>query len=111
MLRTLKIAALASTVILATTVGAFAYSAWSDGDSKVKDEPGKWADTVDYLHDGEKVEVLDCFKKKGTVWCEIEHKGPDGYVRKSDLDFHKHWDDADFEVSFGSGGLEFEIEF
>lgn len=103
--KTLKTAALAITLVLATAGGAFAATAWADGDSKIKEEPKKWADTVDYLHDGEKVDVEWC----GKHYCLIEHKGPDGYVLKSDLNFKKKkkkWDDdADIEFCIGGGGF------
>ena len=87
-IRTIRTAAPAATVVIATTAGAFAATAWADGKVSVKDEPAKWADTIDHLKNGEKVDVLDCFTKKGTKWCEIEDKwGNGGYVRASDLAF------------------------
>ncbi len=99
--KTLKTAALALTLVLGTAGGAFAATAWADGSAKVKDEPKKWADTVDWLHDGEKVHVEWC----GEYYCFIEHKGPDGYVRKADLDFKKWDDDHDVEFCIGGGGF------
>ena len=101
--KTLKTTALAITLVLATAGSSFAATAWADGKTKVKDEPKKWADTIDYLHDGEKVYVEWC----GKHWCFVEKKGPDGYVRKADLDFKKSkWDDdADVEICIGGGGF------
>ena len=108
---TLKTAAISLVLVVGTAGSAFAGVAWADGDSKVKDEPKKWADTIDWLYDGEKVHVDWC----GKYYCFIEHKGPDGYVRKSDLNFKK-WDDDDHDVDveiclggggFGGGGFGF----
>lgn len=100
---TLKTATLALVVLAGTAGTAFAGVAWADGDSKVKSKPKSSSATIDWLYDGEKVSVDWC----GKYYCYIEHKGPDGYVRKSDLDFHwddHHYDDHGVEVCLGGGG-------
>ena len=77
----LKSLALA-TVILATTAGG-SFAATIDGNTKVLDAPNKWADVVQYAFDGQNVKVLDCQGK----YCYVKIAGPDGWVRKSDIDF------------------------
>lgn len=96
----LKTAALALVVLAGTAGSAFAATAWSDGHSKVKSKPKSSSATIDWLHDGEKVYVDWC----GKYYCYIEHKGPDGYVRKSDLIFKKYKKSHDVEVCIGGGG-------
>jgi uncharacterized protein YraI len=110
--RTLKTALLAATVVLGTTAGAFAATAWADGTVKMKEDPYKWADTIEILHHGDKVKVFKCFEnKKGQDWCKIKYDGEVGYVRLSDLDFKKKWKGGDVEFDFGSGGFDVEVEF
>lgn len=77
----LKTAALAASILVATAGGSFA--ATIDGDTKVLDAPHKWADVVQYAFDGEYVKVLQCQGK----YCYVKINGPDGWVRKSDIDF------------------------
>ena len=113
--RTLKSTIVAAAVVLATTAGAFAYDiAYSDGKSYMKDEPYKWADTLEVLHDGDKFKVFKCFENDyGVKWCKGKHDGEVGYIRLSDLDFddwNDYWD-GDFEIDFGNGGFEVEVEF
>lgn len=101
---TLKTAALALVVLAGTAGTAFAATAWADGDSKVKSQPKGSSATIDWLHDGEKVSVEWC----GKYYCYIEHKGPDGYVRKSDLVFKKYGKgkkSSGVEVCLGGGGF------
>ena len=111
--RTLKSTIIAAAVVLSTTVGAFAAQyAWSDGKSYMKDEPYKWADTIEVLHDGDKFKVFNCFKNNnGVKWCKGKHDGEVGYIRLSDLDFDHDDFDGEIEFDFGSGGLEVEVEF
>ena len=77
----LKTAALAAAILVATAGGSFA--ATIDGDTKVLDQPSKWADVVQYAYDGQYVKVLQCQGK----YCYVKISGPDGWVRKSDIDF------------------------
>jgi hypothetical protein len=99
---TFKTAALALVVLAGTAGSAFAATAWSDGDSKVKAQPKSSSATIDWLYDGEKVYVDWC----GKYYCYVEHKGPDGYVRKSDLIFKKGKGkkSSGVEVCIGGGG-------
>jgi SH3-like domain-containing protein len=111
--RTLKATLIAATVLLGTTAGAFAASyAWADGKVKMKDDPWKSADTIEILHNGDKVKVFHCFENDWDQdWCKVRYDGETGYVRLSDLDFHHDFDDVDVEFEFGSGGFEVEIGF
>lgn len=77
----LKTAALAAAILVATAGGSFA--ATIDGNTKVLDAPNKWASIVQYAFDGEYVKVLKCQGK----YCYVKISGPDGWVRKSDIDF------------------------
>ena len=77
----LKTAALAAAILVATAGGSFA--ATIDGNTKVLDAPHKWADVVQYAFDGQNVKVLQCQGK----YCYVKIAGPDGWVRKSDIDF------------------------
>jgi hypothetical protein len=102
--KTLKTAALSLVVLAGTAGAAFAGVAYVEDTTKVKEEPYKYADTIGYAKEGKKVWVEECFKS----YCYIEQKGgEDGWVRKSDLDFHwgKKHDDVDVEVCLGGGGF------
>jgi hypothetical protein len=105
--RTLKSTLIAAAVVLSTSAGAFAATtAWADGTVKMKDDPYKYADTLEVLHDGDKFKVFNCFENKhGVDWCKGKHDGEVGYIRLSDLDFHN----GGFEVDFDNGDVEFEF--
>jgi hypothetical protein len=96
----LKTATIALVIVAGTAGASFAKTAWADEDTKVKEEATKYSDTVDWLYEGEKVDVEWC----GNYYCYIEHKGPDGFVRKSDLIFKKPKKDVDVEICLGGGG-------
>jgi hypothetical protein len=97
----LKTAAIAIVIVAGTAGASFAKTAWAEEDTKVKDDASKYADTIDWLYEGEKVDVEWC----GDYYCYVEHKGPDGFVRKSDLEFKKgKKDDFDVEFCLGGGG-------
>ena len=78
----IKTAALAAAVLVATVGGSFA--ATIDGNTPVKDAPAKWANTVQWAQDGEHVKVLQC---QGG-YCLVKINGPDGWVKKADIDFN-----------------------
>lgn len=107
----IKTATIALVIVAGTTGASFAKSAWLDGDAKVKKQPTKWSQTVNWVNDGEKVKVQNCKKKNGVRWCKIKVNGPDGWVRKSDLDFKKpgKWDDfdGDFSMCLGDANVSF----
>ena len=77
----LKSLALATSLLVATAGGSFA--ATIDGNTPVKAGPHKWEDTVQWAFDGQDVKILKC---KG-AYCYVKISGPDGWVRKADIDF------------------------
>lgn len=77
-------AALAGAILLATIGSSFA--ATIDGNTKVLDTPNKWANTLQWAFDGQHVKVLQCQGK----FCYVKLAGPDGWVRKSDIDFNNY---------------------
>lgn len=90
----IKTVAIASIIIVGTAGAAFAKSAWADGDSPVYSGPTKFHKVVNWLDDGDKVKIITCKDNKfGVKWCKIQTKGPNGYVRRSDLDLKapKKW--------------------
>jgi hypothetical protein len=101
--RTLKTAFLAAAVVLGTTAGAFAATyGWIDEDTKVKEAPAKWSDTLAWAHEGEKVKILD--HENG--YYLVQRKGKDGWVRDNDVDFHDYDDHhANVEFCIGGGGF------
>ena len=112
MITTLKTAALALALMVGTAGAAFADSAIADYDVKVKSKAGG-GKTVDWLYEGEEVHVSKCTKSK-PGYCWIEHKGPDGWVRLSALDFdYDEWDGdwkhADVEFCVGNWNASFCI--
>ena len=92
--------ATAALVILAGTGAAFAKTAWVDEDTKVKDDPWKKSDTIDWAHEGQKVNCVDF--ENG--YCYAKRSGPDGWIDTDDLVFKKH-KDVDFELCVGGGGF------
>ncbi len=98
--RTLKIAATSLVVLLGTTAGAFAATyAWIDEDTKVKEEPSKYSDTLAWASEGEKVKILD--HEDG--YYLVKRDGKDGWVRDHHVDFD-YDDHAEVEVEFCIGG-------
>ena len=90
---------LAATVITATltlSTAAFAASAVATTDAKVRDYHSTSADWIDTLYAGEVVDVLDCTSS----WCYVDHYGPSGWVKKSQLSFCGYAPDAP-HVGFG----------
>ena len=98
-------------VIVGLTAGA-ASAAVATASASVRDGPGLSFDRIDRLHPGEFVSVVD---REGR-WCEIEHRGPDGWVRcnllangRVDLyryDPYRHFDNGpsvQFQFGFGTG--------
>ena len=80
---TLKSAAVAGVLLLATVGGAFA--ARLDHDTKVLDAPSKWADVLDWGYEGDFVKVVTC----GPAYCLVKIDGLKGYVKKAAIDFSK----------------------
>jgi SH3-like domain-containing protein len=100
MLFSLKSAALAATLLVATVSGSFA--ATMDSDAKLLESPHKWADIVSYVDEGDYVKLLDCGYGK---YCFVKIDGDKGYVRKSDIDFGNSYDDDDYDVKVCFGGF------
>jgi SH3-like domain-containing protein len=104
-----SIAAFATASLLVlSTAGVMASDAWANQDTKVRDDASTSADVIDYLAEGEHVNVVDC----DYGWCYVKHPGPDGWVKKSKLDFnYDNYDDADvsFGLYGGPGGVSFGI--
>lgn len=89
MLKTLKIAALATTVILATTAASFAATyAYVDYDSKVRKSSTTQSSVVNYVEEGQKVKVIG----QNGNWYKIQIPGKDGWVKGGALDFDYGWD-------------------
>lgn len=84
--KTLKTAAIAATVILATTGASMAATwAWVDHDAKVKKNPGHIGPTVNWVEEGQKVKIVD--KKKN--YYKLQIPGQDGWVHADVLSFGK----------------------
>jgi uncharacterized protein YgiM (DUF1202 family) len=107
MIRSLKTAAIATVLVLATSAGAFAATtAWIDEDTKVKEDPDWDSDTIAWAHEGQKVKILD--HEDGFYY--VKRKGKDGWVDEDDVTFDHHAD-VDVDFDFGSGGIEVEFQF
>ena len=81
-----KTAAVAGAMLLLSVGGSFA--ATISYDTKVLDAPKKWADVVQYADEGDWVNVIKC---KGQ-FCYVKIQGPDGWVKKSAIDFGGYYD-------------------
>jgi len=81
---------LAAAMVIATAASASAATAYAASNAKVRDGAGTKHGVVDTLHYGEKVNVTQC--TKGKSWCYITHKGPDGWVKASLLDWGGYWE-------------------
>ncbi|MBK8086207.1 MAG: SH3 domain-containing protein [Devosia sp.] len=82
--RTLKTTALAAAVVIATAGASMAATwAWVDQDSKVRANHHLASPTVNWVEDGQKVQVI----AKWNNWYKLKIPGPDGWVRRTVLDF------------------------
>jgi SH3-like domain-containing protein len=99
MLFSLKTAALAATMLVATVGGSFA--ATLDHDTKLLDSPHKWADVVSYVDEGDYVKVYGCGFGSG-YFCKVKIDGDKGFIRKDAIDWG--YSDDDYDVSFCVGG-------
>ena len=92
--RTIKTAALAAAVLVATAGASFASQyAWVDQDANVYFKHKTSSTIVNYVEEGQKVKILASWNN----WYYIKVPGDDGWVKASKLDFHPHWDDADYD--------------
>jgi SH3-like domain-containing protein len=86
--KNLTTVALALTVTVVTAGSAFAFPAWIDYDSNVKNKPHQHLSiNVNYVHEGQKVHVID--SKFG--WYKIQIPGKDGWVKKAVVTKKKPW--------------------
>ena len=109
----IKTVALASTLVLATTAGAFASTAWIKTDTNVKNKPFHIAKVVAHADKGEKVWIDHCKKQ----FCLVERPGKDGWVLKSALTnkkplqpfqpFDDLYNDAGFSFCVGDANAQF----
>lgn len=100
MFKSLKVAALATAVVLATTAASFAATfAWVDYDSKVRAHHSNGSQTVNWVEEGQKVKVVG----QAGNWYKIQIPGQDGWVRANVLDFDNwnqpNYNDASFCIS------------
>lgn len=89
MLRSLKTVAIATAVVLATA-GASMAATWAyvDKTAKVYQDHSKASSHVNWVHEGQKVQVIGQWKD----WYKLKLKGPDGWVRYNVIDFD-YYDD------------------
>ena len=79
-------AALVTAGLLSTSFAAMAApNAAMDRDTNVRRTSSPGSDIVNFVEEGEEVEVLQC----GSSRCKIRIPGPDGWVRKSYLEFYE----------------------
>ena len=105
---TLKSAALAATLLVATAGGAFASQyAVLDHDVLVRAYHANGSAVINSADEGDYVKILAHWGN----WYKIKVDGPDGWVKQSKLDFDYGYDDDDDEIveitpvepSFGFG--------
>ena len=101
MFKTLKIAALATTVIIATAGASFAATfAYVDHDANVRKNHSNISQVVNYVEEGQKVKVIG----QNGNWYKIQIPGKDGWVKAGALEFdnwngpNNNYNDASFCV-------------
>jgi len=83
--KTLKTAAVATIVILATAGASIAAQyAWVDQDAKVRQKAIPNSVIVNHVSEGQKVKIIG---QQGN-WYKLQIPGKDGWVKKGVLDFH-----------------------
>jgi len=99
--KTLKIAALATAVIVATAGASMASQyAWVDHDSNVYLKHKTSSPIVNYVEAGDKVKIISAWGN----WVKIKIPGDDGWVKASKLDFYPDWHDVGYDYPYGYGG-------
>lgn len=82
-IRTVKSAAVAAAVLLATAGASFAAQyAWVDQDAKVRQFHQSGSPVVNWVSDGQKVKIVGSWKN----WYRLQIPGPDGWVKKNVID-------------------------
>lgn len=85
---TMKRTALAALLVVATSGASLAAVGWMDDDAVVRHKPAHVAKKVNWVHDGQKVNVVAAYKS----WYKVQVPGKDGWVKKSLVSFGKpHW--------------------
>jgi uncharacterized protein YgiM (DUF1202 family) len=79
-----KIALAAAIVAVTASTSMAATWAWVDQDSNVKKFHKNSAMNINYVHEGQKVKVVDQWNN----WFKIQIPGKDGWVKANKLDFH-----------------------
>ena len=103
--------AIAAVAILGTASASFAAQyAWVDQDANVKFKPHKGAMNVNWVEEGQKVKIIGQWNN----WYKIQIPGPDGWVKKSALDFspwgNGNWGNGNWgNGNWGNGGGQFCI--
>jgi len=98
--RTLKTVAIAAAVVVATASASFAASAWVDHDAKVKSHPQNKSQTVNWVEEGQKVQIL----AYSGNWVKVKIPGKDGWVKESALDYsYPVYDDYGPDYGYGGG--------
>lgn len=83
--RTLKTAALAAAVIVATAGASMAATyAWVDQDANVRKKAFAGSNIVNWVEEGQKVKIIG----QQANWYKIQIPGQDGWVKKGVLDFN-----------------------
>lgn len=96
---TLKTAALATLVVVATAGASMAATyAYVDHDAKVKKNHALVSPTVNWVEEGQKVKVIGQWNN----WFKIQIPGKDGWVKAGALDFDYY--DYDYGYGYGNGG-------
>lgn len=107
--RTLKTAALAAAIVVATA-GASMAATWAyvDQDSKVRANHYTYSPVVNYVDEGQKVRVIAQWNN----WYKLKIPDTDGWVKGSVLDFDYYDDDyPTYPVKPGYGfGSQFCVE-
>lgn len=86
--KTLKRSALAAVLILATAGASLAATGWMENDAPLRHKPSHIAKKVNWVHDGQQVEVVGAYKS----WYKLKVPGKDGWVKKGLVSFHEpHW--------------------
>ncbi len=99
--RTLKTAALAAALLVATAGASMAATwAWVDHDTYLYEYKNSSSDEVGYAWEGQKVKVL----ATSNSWAKVKANGDIGWVKKNKLDWQP--DFVDFP-GYGFGGGSF----
>ncbi|HEV7275108.1 MAG TPA: SH3 domain-containing protein [Devosiaceae bacterium] len=81
----IKSSAIAAILVVATAGASLAAIGWIDHDSVVRNKPAHVSKKVNWVHDGQKVEVVAAYKS----WYRVKIPGQDGWVKKGVVNFHK----------------------